>query len=49
MIGAGRVLFGSGFTESNLDAQLGVVYESAISDSEKQVVLYEGAKKLFNL
>ena len=48
-LGAERVLFGSGMTEGNIDAQLGVVFDSKISDGEKNTVLYEAAAKLFDL
>ena len=48
-LGAERVLFGSGFTECNLDAQMGVVLESEISDSERETVFYGAAAQLFNL
>jgi len=49
VLGAERVLFGSGMTEGSVDMQLGVVLDSMISDEEKDVVLYEGAKGLFDL
>ena len=32
-----------------IDMQLGVVLDSMISDEEKDIVLYEGARRLFNL
>ena len=48
-LGADRVLFGSGMTEGTLETQLGVIYDSAISDEDKQTVLYGAAEKLFCL
>ncbi len=48
-LGAERVLFGSGITENCPATQLGVVYDSAISDADKHMVLYGSAQKLFGL
>ena len=48
-LGAERVLFGSGMTEGNIDMQLGVVFDSKISDEEKNIVLYKAADNLFKL
>jgi len=48
-LGAEHVLFGSGMTEGTVDTHLGVVQDSKITDGQKRIVLYEGAKKLFDL
>lgn len=48
-LGPERVLFGSGMTEGCVDMHLGVVEDSDISEEEKEIVLYEAAKRLFNL
>ena len=49
VLGAERVLYGSGMTEGCPDIHLGVVEESEISEEDKNTVLYEGARKLFDL
>lgn len=48
-LGAARVLFGSGMTEASVDAQLGVILDSAISEEERRMVLYGSAARLFDL
>jgi predicted TIM-barrel fold metal-dependent hydrolase len=48
-LGAERVLFGSAMTYHDIAAQLGVVLDSEISDRDKEIVLYEGARKLFDM
>ncbi len=45
-LGADRVMFGSG---GSFDTQLGVVYDSEISDDDKKSVLYGTAKRVFGL
>jgi uncharacterized protein len=49
VLGAERVLFGTGMTEGYADTHLGVVFDSAITEEQKRIVLYEGANKLFGL
>ena len=48
VLGADRVLFGSGMTENNPFAQKAVILGSELSDREKEVVLYENAARLFD-
>jgi predicted TIM-barrel fold metal-dependent hydrolase len=48
-LGAGRVLFGSGMTENNPFMQKSVVLDAAISDREKEMVLYENARAVFGI
>ena len=48
-LGPERVLFGSAMTEISPDVQLGAVLDSQISLQERQIVLYEGARRVFEL
>lgn len=49
MLGADRVLFGSGATEGSLAMQKGAVLDADITAEERAQVLYENARRLFNL
>lgn len=49
MLGAERILFGSGMTEGNPFMQKGAVLDAQISDREKEMVLYENARRLFGI
>jgi predicted TIM-barrel fold metal-dependent hydrolase len=49
MLGADRVLFGSGMTECNPFLQKGAVLDAEISNREKEMVLYKNAQRLFNI
>jgi predicted TIM-barrel fold metal-dependent hydrolase len=49
MLGADRVLFGSGATEGSLMMQKGVVLDAAITEEERAQVLYENARRVFGL
>jgi predicted TIM-barrel fold metal-dependent hydrolase len=49
MLGADRVLFGSGATEGNLFMQKGVILDADISPQEKQAVLYDNARRIFGI
>lgn len=49
MLGAHRVLFGSGATEGSLMMQKGVVLDAAITEGERAQVLYENARRVFGL
>jgi predicted TIM-barrel fold metal-dependent hydrolase len=48
-LGPERVLFGSGMTENNPFMQKGVVLDADISDREKEMVLYENARRVFGI
>lgn len=47
VLGASRVLFGSGITEGAFETQLGVILDSTIGKKDKQMVLSGAAKMLF--
>lgn len=49
MLGADRVLFGSGATEGSLVMQKGVVLGADITEKERAQVLYENARRVFGL
>ena len=49
LLGAGRILWGSGMTENNAFMQKSVVLDSAISPREKELILYENAARLFGI
>lgn len=49
MLGADRVLFGSGATEGSLAMQKNAVLDADITAEERIQVLYENARRLFNL
>ena len=49
ILGAERVLFGSGMTEGDPSIQKGAVLDAQISDREKEMVLYENARRLFGI
>lgn len=49
VLGAKRIMFGSGMTEGCVDMQFGVVLDSEITDEQKQEVLYKAAQRLFKL
>ena len=49
MLGANRVLFGSGMTECNPFLQKGAVLDAEISSREKEMVLYENAQRVFDI
>jgi predicted TIM-barrel fold metal-dependent hydrolase len=48
-LGADRVLFGSGMTENNPFMQKGVVLDADITDREKEMVLYDNARRVFGI
>jgi predicted TIM-barrel fold metal-dependent hydrolase len=48
-LGPERVLFGSGMTENNPFMQKAVVLDADISDREKELVLYENARRVFGI
>jgi predicted TIM-barrel fold metal-dependent hydrolase len=43
------VLFGSGMTENNPFMQKGAVLDAEIRDWEKELVLYENARRFFSI
>ncbi len=49
ILGANRILFGSGMTEGNAFMQKAVIMEADITEREREMVLYENAKNLFML
>ena len=49
ILGAERVLFGSGMTEGTPFLQKGAVLDAQISDREREMVLYENARRLFGI
>jgi predicted TIM-barrel fold metal-dependent hydrolase len=49
MLGADRVMFGSGMTECNPFLQKGAVLDAEITNREKEMVLYENAQRLFRI
>ena len=49
VLGADRVLFGSGQTENNAFGQKAAIMDAEISDSEKLQVLYSNAAKVFGI
>ncbi|HIC89316.1 MAG TPA: hypothetical protein EYP04_07915, partial [Anaerolineae bacterium] len=49
MLGANRVLFGSGATEGNLFMQKGAVLDADIEREEQTLVLYENARRVFGI
>ncbi len=46
-LGAERVLWGTGMTENNPFMQKGVVLDAQITPREKEMILYENARRLF--
>jgi len=49
MLGADRVLFGSGATEGSLFMQKGAILDADIGEKERAMVLYENACRVFGL
>lgn len=49
MLGADRVLFGSGATEGSLFMQKGAILDADIGEEERAMVLYENACCVFGL
>jgi len=49
MLGAGKVLFGSGMVGIPLMMQKGTVLDADITEQEKHMVLYENARRLFGI
>jgi predicted TIM-barrel fold metal-dependent hydrolase len=49
ILGADRVLFGSGATEGNLYMQKGAVMDAGIGQAEREEVLYGSACRVFDL
>jgi predicted TIM-barrel fold metal-dependent hydrolase len=49
MLGADRVLFGSGATEGNLHMQKGAILDAALSPNERFQVLYGNASRVFGI
>jgi predicted TIM-barrel fold metal-dependent hydrolase len=49
LLGAERILWGSGMTENNAYMQKSVVLDAAISARQKELILYENARRLFCL
>jgi predicted TIM-barrel fold metal-dependent hydrolase len=49
LLGAGRVLFGSGMMQGNGFMQKAVIMEADIAEREREMILYENARALFRL
>lgn len=47
LLGADRILWGTGMTENNASMQKSVVLDAEISQREKELILYENAARLF--
>ncbi len=49
MLGADRVLFGSGATEGSLFMQKGAILDPDLTEQDQPQVLYDNARRVFDL